>query len=79
MPVLDHERVYQSDLKKLVQWYNLLVGKGAFPLEAPDKPENEGDSGEKGKEEKPAAKKAPAKKASAKKAGAKKPAKKKDA
>ena len=79
VPELDHDRVYQSDLKKLVQWYNLLVGKGAFPLEAPDKPENEGDSGEKGKEEKPAAKKAPAKKASAKKAGTKKPAKKKDA
>ena len=79
VPELDHDRVYQSDLKKLVQWYNLLVGKGAFPLEAPETPE------EAAKEEEAKAKKSlqprklPAKKASAKKAAAKKPAKKKDA
>ena len=77
VPELDHDRVYQSDLKKLVQWYNLLVGKGAFPLEAPEKPE-EAAKEEEVKEKtpkKPAAKKAAAKKAAAKK----KPAKKKDA
>ena len=27
---LDHERVYDSDLRKLFQWYNLLLNKGAF-------------------------------------------------
>ena len=67
VPELDHDRVYQSDLKKLVQWYNLLVGKGAFPLEAPETPE-EAAQEEEVKEEK---------KASSKKPAAKKPAKKK--
>ena len=83
VPELDHDRVYQSDLKKLVQWYNLLVGKGAFPLEAPEDPEEKAKE-EKAKEKKPtakkpAAKKAAAKKPAAKKAAAKKPAKKKGA
>ena len=77
VPELDHDRVYQSDLKKLVQWYNLLVGKGAFPLEAPETPE-EAAQEEEGKEEKKAsAKKPAAKKPAAKKPAAKKPAKKK--
>ena len=31
---LDHDRIYNSDLKKLVQWYNILISKDAFPLEA---------------------------------------------
>lgn len=31
---LDHDRIYNSDLKKLVQWYNILLSKDAFPLEA---------------------------------------------
>ena len=78
VPELDHDRVYQSDLKKLVQWYNLLVAKGAFPLEAPEQPE-EAAKEEEAKAKKPAAKKAAAKKPAAKKAAAKKPAKKKDA
>ena len=83
VPELDHDRVYHSDLKKLVQWYNLLVGKGAFPLEAPENPEEKAKE-EKAKEKKPtakkpAAKKAAAKKPAAKKAAAKKPVKKKDA
>ncbi|MBI48809.1 MAG: hypothetical protein CL850_00770 [Crocinitomicaceae bacterium] len=30
---LDHDRIYNSDLKKLVQWYNILLTKDAFPLE----------------------------------------------
>ena len=72
VPELDHDRVYQSDLKKLVQWYNLLVAS-AFPLEAPEQPE------EAAKEEEAKAKKPAAKKPAAKKAAAKKPAKKKDA
>jgi hypothetical protein len=33
IPELDHNRVYNSDLKKLIQWYNTLVAQGAFPLE----------------------------------------------
>tara|TARA_B100001564_G_scaffold144051_1_gene120896 strand:+ start:292 stop:717 length:426 start_codon:yes stop_codon:yes gene_type:complete len=31
---LDYDRIYNSDLKKLVQWYNILLTKNAFPLEA---------------------------------------------
>ena len=77
VPELDHDRVYQSDLKKLVQWYNLLVSKGAFPLEAPEKPE-EAPAEEAPKKEAKAEKK-PAKKAAAKKPSAKKAAKKKEA
>jgi hypothetical protein len=35
VPELDHERVYNSDLKKLVQWFNALAEyPGAFPLES---------------------------------------------
>ena len=77
VPELDHDRVYQSDLKKLVQWYNLLVSKGAFPLEAPEKPE-EAPAEEAPKKEAKAEKK-PAKKAAAKKPATKKAAKKKEA
>lgn len=77
VPELDHDRVYQSDLKKLVQWYNLLVSKGAFPLEAPEQAE-EAPAEEASKKEAKAEKK-PAKKAAAKKPAAKKASKKKDA
>jgi len=72
VPELDHDRVYQSDLKKLVQWYNLLVSKGAFPLEAPEQAE-EAPAEEAPKKEAKAEKK-PAKKAAAKKASKKKDA-----
>lgn len=77
VPELDHDRVYQSDLKKLVQWYNLLVSKGAFPLEASEKPE-ESPAEEAPKKEAKAEKK-PAKKTAAKKPAAKKATKKKEA
>ncbi|MEC8401650.1 MAG: DUF5606 domain-containing protein [Bacteroidota bacterium] len=77
VPELDHDRVYQSDLKKLVQWYNLLVSKGAFPLEAPEQAE-EAPAEEDPKKEAKAEKK-PAKKAAAEKPAAKKASKKKDA
>jgi len=30
---LDHERVYDSDLKKLYQWYNLLLASGQFEVQ----------------------------------------------
>jgi hypothetical protein len=33
IPELDHERVYNSDLKKLVQWFTILHENKAFPLE----------------------------------------------
>lgn len=34
IPELDHERVYNSDLKKLVQWFTILKMNDAFPLES---------------------------------------------
>ena len=30
---LDHDRVYASDLRKLVQWYNLLISQKALPFD----------------------------------------------
>ena len=77
VPELDHDRVYQSDLKKLVQWYNLLVSKGAFPLEAPEKPEEVPEKPEEAPAEEAPKKEAKAEKKPAKKAAAKKPAAKK--
>lgn len=33
MPEFDEDRVYHSDIKKLIQWYNLLLSKGLIKLE----------------------------------------------
>ncbi len=35
VPDYDEDRVYASDIKKVVQWYNLLVKKGITNFEAP--------------------------------------------
>jgi hypothetical protein len=51
----DQERVYNSDLKKLFQWFNLLVDKGLLKPEEKEKEKGEGEA-----KEKPKAKKAPA-------------------
>lgn len=91
IPELDHERVYNSDLKKLVQWFSILRENNAFPLEhdAQDEeaPAEEAVTAEveaeaeapKAKAKKAAAKKPAAKKPAAKKPAAKKPADKKPA
>ena len=89
VPELDYERVYNSDLKKLIQWFNTLAQHDAFPLESQHEIEEaeeqaaaeaaaaEGKAAEEAKaaEEK----KAPAKKPAAKKPAAKKAAPKKAA
>ena len=36
MPDYDEDRVYASDLKKLFQWYNLLLNSDGFKMEASD-------------------------------------------
>jgi hypothetical protein len=59
---LDHGRVYASDLRKLVQWYNLLISQKALPFEVEEEKKDDKDD-----------KKPTAKKAAAKKPGAKKP------
>jgi len=51
---LDHDRVYSSDLRKLVQWYNILISQKALPF---DPEETEED--DKSKDKSLATKKAP--------------------
>ena len=91
LPNYDLERVYESDIKKLAQWYNLLHKAGYITPESFVKPEAPAvevaeteEKTEEKAEKKPAAKKAPAKKAAEKteeakeeKPAAKKPAAKK--
>ena len=36
----DEERVYPSDIKKIIQWYNLLLSKGVLKFEAEVSAEN---------------------------------------
>ncbi|WP_312764613.1 DUF5606 domain-containing protein [Epilithonimonas sp.] len=90
LPNYDVERVYESDIKKLAQWYNLLQKAGYITPESFVKPEapavevaEEPKAEEKAEkaEKKPAAKKAPAKKTAEKTEEAKveKPATKKPA
>lgn len=40
LPTYDRERVHLSDIRKLIQWYNLLVSNGINDFEAPQSPEN---------------------------------------
>lgn len=58
LPEYDESRVYDSDLKKLFQWYNILQAKGLVTPE----PETEEVAAEETSEEKPKAKKTKAKK-----------------
>lgn len=58
LPDYDKERVYNSDLKKLFSWYNLLVSSGMFE----ELIKTEEEAKEKEKAAKSAEKKAPAKK-----------------
>ncbi|MBI3239928.1 MAG: DUF5606 domain-containing protein [Flavobacteriia bacterium] len=69
LPNYDQERVYPSDIKKLFQWYNLLLKAGELKLEvveAAAAPVEETEATDKPKKEKAAA--APKKAATAKKA-----------
>lgn len=36
LPVYDEDRVYVSDIKKIIQWYNLLVSKGITDFSKPE-------------------------------------------
>ncbi|TRX16395.1 DUF5606 family protein [Flavobacterium franklandianum] len=74
LPEYDSERVYPSDIKKVLNWYNLLQSKGMVSKEEPN-PETLGENAEAIKEsvvEEVVADKTPAEKAPAKKAKAKK-------
>ena len=39
VPEYDKERVYVSDMKKIIQWYNLLTEKGMLDLDEEAKEE----------------------------------------
>lgn len=60
LPEYDEDRVYPSDIKKIFQWYNLLVSKGITDFsENEDKASEEGTSEEKTSEEKTTENKTP--------------------
>lgn len=69
MPDYDEDRVYSSDIKKVLQWYNLLVKNGMtdFSEAKEETKEEEKEAGEKTK--KPTSKKVAAPKAAAPKSG----------
>ncbi len=51
VPDYDHERVYTSHMRKLVQWYNILIANGITDFTAPAEEKEEetaspGDTGE---------------------------------
>ncbi len=41
LPDYDEDRVYASDIKKIIQWYNLLHDKGVVEFAAPEEVEKE--------------------------------------
>lgn|SRR5574344_1017488 len=41
LPSYDRDRVHDSDIKKLIQWYNLLIKAGITDFEAALKPETD--------------------------------------
>ena len=41
LPSYDRDRVHDSDIKKLIQWYNLLINAGITDFEAALKPETD--------------------------------------
>ncbi len=47
LPEYDEERVYPSDIKKVLNWYNMLQAKGLVSKEAPAKAEAEAPAEEK--------------------------------
>ena len=46
LPDYDVDRVYISDIKKIIQWYNLLISKGVTEFESPKDPEKPSDEEE---------------------------------
>ena len=44
LPTYDRDRVYASDIKKVIQWYNLLLKKGLLEEEAEAIPDTTSDT-----------------------------------
>ena len=51
LPQYDEDRVYASDIKKIIQWYNLLVSKGVTDFSAPEEESKESTPEKDGGEE----------------------------
>lgn len=45
LPNYDEDRVYPSDIRKIIQWYNLLVDAGLTDFSDPEEDTAESDSG----------------------------------
>lgn len=85
LPDFDRDRVHNSDIKKLIQWYNILIENGITDFKeeekqqeaaaptAPEQPEEPKEA--EAPEAKPASKKEPSKKESSKKDTSKKESK----
>lgn len=43
LPNFDRDRVYASDIKKLIQWYNILINAGITDFEENSEKEQEGE------------------------------------
>ena len=52
LPEFDEDRVYQSDIKKIIQWYNILVEKGFTTFVEAEEESTENSTEEKEKGEK---------------------------
>ncbi len=65
LPDYDEDRVYTSDIKKVIQWYNILLEKGMTDFS--EKKETKEEKSEKSSEKKTVAKKAKTEKSIAKK------------
>lgn len=79
LPEYDRERVYDSNIRKVVQWYNILVEKGLVDLEPSEREKAEAEAEAEAKVEEPVhaeagTVEAPAKPKGAKAAKAEKPA-----
>ena len=46
LPEYDQDRVYVSDIRKVLMWYNLLHELGFTDFEAPEEEKKEGETGE---------------------------------
>lgn len=46
LPEYDEDRVYASDMKKIVQWYNILIENGITDFSKAEKEENKKDEEE---------------------------------
>jgi hypothetical protein len=51
IPDFDQERVYTSDIKKMVAWYNLLLQHNLIDLNEPEEEKKEGDAAAESKDE----------------------------